>query len=157
MNNIKKCVLISLTFLFLFNCKKSNEKEENINNNVSHLNVYFIQKGTTSPIRTDCNFIGDQERSIEEIHYKKITSKRFIEKFLGLKTALVQSKNNKSIDSKIKVYIKYENNKKDSICFGTNHGIVIDGITMDDSEKLLNMLKDEIKYNTTFRDPFKND
>ncbi|MCH2195852.1 hypothetical protein [Kordia sp.] len=143
--SLGKYFLILLTFSF--SCEKSNEVDKNID----YINVYFIQKGTTYPIRIDCSFVADQERSIEEIHYKKITNNEFIDKFLSLKNVLTESKDSKPVDSKIKVFIKYKNNKKDSICFGAYHGIEIDGVKMNDSEELLEVLKNEINYDNTFR------
>ncbi|TPV35994.1 hypothetical protein FJ651_03490 [Paucihalobacter ruber] len=137
-----KCFSILLVFITTVNCESSK--------NHKYINVHFIQSGTTFPISMDCNFNGNENEQTGNLFYKKITDKSFIDRFYNEYESLkVSSVNKNHPDNRIMAFVHYNDKKTDTLCFGESYGIMINGIRMNDSEKLLKMLKDKIEYEAT--------
>ena len=136
-------LLLSISTLF-FNCnnKKSNK----------YINVHFIQSGTTFPVSMDCKFNGNENEQTGDLFYKKITDESFINTFYEkYKKLEVNHENKNSPNNRIMAFVHYENRKIDTLCFGENNGIMLNGIRMNDSPELLSHLKDKIDYHSTFK------
>lgn len=136
-------LIILVTIFTIISC--GNSKTENTE--TQYFDVYFIQKGTTIPISMGCiNEIKDKN-----IFFQVINNDVFSTNFNKVLKSLTISKTKKNVDVRITVYSKFKNKKTDTICFGENNGIVLNGITMNDSDELLRLLKNEINYETTFK------
>ena len=130
-----------------------NKQESKSKNN--YLSVYFIQKGTTFPVRMDCNFTQDNGKYGDAMHYKRISDSIFLNIFLNEYNKLEISKESSNIDIRLKIYIHFNNKKVDTLCLGENHGIIKNGIEMNDSKVFLDIIKTKINYEKVFNDPMK--
>ncbi len=161
---IIKYLPILIFSFFNFSCINK-EEPEFINNHFErnaskvnkneYLSVYFIQKGTTFPIRMDCNFTQDNGKYGDAMHYKKISDSIFLNIFFSEYNKLKISKESSNIDIRLKIYIHFNNKKVDTLCLGENYGIIKNGIEMNDSKVFLNLIKNKIEYDSVFNDPMK--
>ncbi|MQP51239.1 MULTISPECIES: hypothetical protein [unclassified Flavobacterium] len=161
-NRIIKYLLILIFSFINFSCFNKEEPEFKNNhyekkaskgykNNC--LSVYFIQKGTTFPVRMDCNFTQDNGKYGDAMHYKRISDSIFLNIFLNEYNKLEISKESSNIDVRFKIFIHHNNKKVDTLCLGENYGIIKNGIKMNDSKVFLNLIKTKINYESVFNDP----
>lgn len=130
-----------------------NKQESKSKNN--YLSVYFIQKGTTFPVRMDCNFTQDNGKYGDAMHYKSISDSIFLNIFLNEYNKLEISKESSNIDVRFKIFIHLNDKKVDTLCLGENQGIVKNGIKMNDSKVFMKLIKTKINYDSVFNDPMK--
>ena len=141
-----------LIFSFVnFSCY--NKQESKSKNN--YLSVYLIQKGTTFPVRMDCNFTQDNGKYGDAMHYKKISDSIFLNIFFSEYNKLKISKESSNIDVRFKIFIHLNDKKVDTLCLGENQGIVKNGIKMNDSKVFMKLIKTKINYDSVFNDPMK--
>ncbi|MCH2196356.1 hypothetical protein [Kordia sp.] len=139
-----KSLFLLLIFTIIFNCEDSQKDK--------YINIHFIQSGTSFPVSMDCTFSGNENEQIGDLFYKKITDVLFIDKFYNeYKNLEADSENKNHPDNRIMAFVHIDGKKTDTLCFGENHGLMINGIRVNDSEKLLKMLKDKIEYKTTYK------
>jgi hypothetical protein len=144
--------LLMLIISFVnFSCY--NKQESKSKNN--YLSVYFIQKGTTFPVRMDCNFTQDNGKYGDAMHYKSISDSIFLNIFLNEYNKLEISKESSNIDVRFKIFIHLNDKKVDTLCLGENQGIVKNGIKMNDSKVFMKLIKTKINYDSVFNDPMK--
>jgi len=157
--------VVILSFFFI-NCINK-EKDENNSRLTSteivvpdkqkidkFINVYFIQKGTTFPMRLGCVSTKDDGEPSKNMFYRKVSEQNFMDDFTQNYNELTISNEQSDIDVRIKVFVHFGNKMVDTLCLGEHHGIVKNGTRMKDSVEFLNLVKKGIKYETTFRDSF---
>ena len=162
---IIKYLLIPIFSFFNFSCINKEEPEfikSHYETKVSkvykndYLSVYFIQKGTTFPVRMDCSFTQDDGKSGDAMHYKRISDSIFLNIFFNEYNKLKISKEISNIDVRFKIFIHLNDKKVDTLCLGENYGIIKNGIEMNDSKVFLDIIKTKINYEKVFNDPMKD-
>lgn len=150
----KRIIYYLLILIFcLVNYSCYNKQELKSKNN--YLSVYFIQKGTTFPVRMDCSFTQDDGKSGDAMHYNRISDSIFLNIFFHEYNKLKISKEISNIDVRFKIFIHLNDKKVDTLCLGENHGIIKNGIEMNDSKVFLDIIKTKINYEKVFNDPMK--
>jgi len=161
-NRIIKYLLILIFSFINFSCFNKEEPEFKNNHHgkkaskgykSDYLSVYFIQKGTTFPVRMECNFTQDNCKSGDAMHYRKVSDSIFLNIFFNEYNKLKISKELSNIDVRLKIFIHHNNKKVDTLCLGENYGIIKNGIKMNDSKVFLNLIKTKINYESVFNDP----
>ncbi|WP_445720118.1 hypothetical protein [Flavobacterium sp.] len=163
-NRIIKYLLILIFSFINFSCfnkeepefkNKHHEKKASKGYKSDYLSVYFIQKGTTFPVRMECNFTQDNCKSGDAMHYRKVSDSIFLNIFFNEYNKLEISKESSNIDVRFKIFIHLNDKKVDTLCLGENQGIVKNGIKMNDSKVFMKLIKTKINYDSVFNDPMK--
>lgn len=139
---------MAVIILSMFACRNNANSEAQ---ETCSFDIYFIQKGTTTPITMGC--INELKNVTKEndIFFKTINAQDFTAKFSRLVRKLTKSKEENYPNIRITVYAKYSNKKVDTICFGENNGILLNGQIMNDSRELLHLIKTNIGFETAYR------
>lgn len=144
LSRIFKCLSLSIIFTILLSCEDSK--------NNKYINIHFIQSGTNFPVSMNCSFSGNENEQTGNLFYKKITDVSFINDFYKeYKSLQADSENKNHPDNRIMAFVHYSDKKIDTLCFGESYGVMVNGVRMVDSPKLLPMLKDKINYDSTFK------
>ncbi|QXP79193.1 hypothetical protein [Winogradskyella sp. HaHa_3_26] len=130
--NIKLIVVVF--FLFLTSCNS---------NKITSIDFHYTKPGISSPSQTFCssNLFVD----LENIRFKKITNKTFLDKFEQRLIKLKES-DEFSINSRIFALINYEDGNMDTLCIGEYRGICFNGNILSDNEDFHNLIMDELDF-----------
>jgi len=138
MKRIKKMpyYVFMLIFFFLSACKVSE---------IKYIEVEYLPQALNTLHPIDCDMINDGFGDIKTSK-KKISSQKFLMKFEDEYLNIIPFEDTTPIDIRIKMRIFFKNNRVDKLCVGEFFGVVKNGLIQKNNEKIIEMIKDEVKY-----------
>lgn len=132
-----KLILISIILLSCNNATINTNKE----NQTFFVEFFYHNKGAKYSMRYTCGKI-TSGKSDSKPNYKKINDKEFTEKVISYYSNLKDTKDER-FDARIH-FLVHSPKGVDTICMGETFGIVVNGVTKEDSEEFINFIKDGI-------------
>lgn len=131
-----------LLFLIVFSCNNTSVKNKNINQDY-YIEFFYHNQEAKYPMRFTCGELKSGNVNSKP-NYKKIEDKKIVEKIVSYYSNLKNAKEDR-FDARIH-FLVHTGKKVDTICMGEYFGIVVNGVTKEDSDVFLNFIKKEI-YN----------
>jgi len=136
-----KLVLISV--IVFLSCNKNTLKED-IKNQDFFVEFYYHNQGALYPMRYACGKLKSGNTN-SNLNYKKIEGREFTEKVISYYSVL-NNVNEERFDARIHLLV-HTQKSVDTICMGEDFGVVVNGITKEDSKEFINFIKSEIYGN----------
>ena len=122
------------------NCirRENNPKVEPSN----YLEVFYIKPGIHYPMSIHCDMLRSEFFKKERLE-KVINDKKFVSQFLKIYKDYRPSEKESGKDIRIQIYVHYDK-RVDTLCLGEHFYTFINGKRMNDSPKLLKLIKAEL-------------
>jgi len=133
-----KLILIPAIILLSYNNLTFNNDNEDQD---LFVEFFYHNKEAKYPMRYSCGKL-TSGKTDSKPNYKRINDKKFTEKVISYYSNLKNSKDER-FDARIHLLV-HSQKGVDTICMGMSFGIVVNGITKEDSEEFANFIKDEI-------------
>ena len=135
-----KYKLILISIIILLSCKNITLDNEN-ENQTFFVEFFYHNKGAKYPMRYTCGKLISGKTNSKP-NYKKINNKEFTEKVISYYNNLKGAKDER-FDARIH-FLVHSQKGVDTICMGETFGIVVNGVTKEDSEEFINFIKNTI-------------
>ena len=135
-----KYKLILILILTFISCNETTYNNESKNQSF-FVEFFYHNQGAKYPMRYSCGKL-TSGKTDSKPNYKRINDKQFTEKVKSYYFNLKNAKEER-FDARIH-FLVHSQNKVDTICMGTHFGIIVNGVTKEDSEEFTNFIKDEI-------------
>jgi len=132
--------LFLLFIFFNLSCKK-----EIVSYPPKNLEIIYDKPGRLYPMRLGCGWPKNIDSLNQDYKYLRVYDKTSVDKFIALLKECKKDTSDFGADVRIKILI-HQGLKTDTLCLGENFGIIKNGVSMCNSNKLLNFVKKRINY-----------
>ncbi len=143
---VNRIVLFVILNCIIFSCT---------NDDIKYIDVHFIQDGVMLPFSINCGMISTGIVQ-EHLFSKRIKSRTFIKEInkelSSIKDSII---NINSFHADFQAILYYEGKSRDTLCISNTGNFFLNRRRLYCSPNILELIKKEVKYETSYRNPSK--